>query len=117
MISGRNPQYLIGEHVKSAPIIHKLSIEVIPTAYILIDGGQRSSVEVVSNTKPLPMDKHDIILAHALAGQYLGKSMLFLENGSGALNHISNDIISNIDMRDVADGYVKYLSLVKEKIK
>ena len=60
LISGRNPQYLIGEHVKSAPVIRNLGIEVIPTAYILLDGGVRSSVEVISNTSPIPMNKKDM---------------------------------------------------------
>ena len=94
LISGRNPQYLIGEHVKSAPLIYNLSIETIPTAYILLESGVRSSVEVVSDTKPIPMGKHDIILAHALAGQYLGKSLIFLESGSGAKEHATCEIIS-----------------------
>ncbi len=94
LISGRNPQYLIGEHVKSAPLIYNLSIETIPTAYILLESGVRSSVEVVSDTKPIPMGKHDIILAHALAGQYLGKSLIFLESGSGAKEHASCEILS-----------------------
>ena len=94
LISGRNPQYLISEHVKSAPMIHSLGIEAIPTAYILLDGGIRSSVEIVSDTKPLPMEKLDIILAHALAGQYLGKSLIFLESGSGAKEHVTCEIVS-----------------------
>ena len=94
LISGRNPQYLIGEHVKSAPLIYNLSIETIPTAYILLESGVRSSVEVVSDTKPIPMEKHDIILAHALAGQYLGKSLIFLESGSGAKEHATCEIVS-----------------------
>ena len=97
LISGRNPKYLIGEHVKSAPLIYNLSIETIPTAYILLDsGGVRSSVEVVSDTKPIPMEKHDIILAHALAGEYLGKSFIFLESGSGAKRHAACEILSYI---------------------
>ena len=94
LISGRNPQYLIGEHVKSAPLIYNLSIETIPTAYILLESGIRSSVEVVSDTKPIPMEKHDIILAHALAGQYLGKSLIFLESGSGSKEHATCEIVS-----------------------
>ena len=94
LISGRNPQYLIGEHVKSAPLIYNLSIETIATAYILLESGVRSSVEVVSDTKPIPMEKHDIILAHALAGQYLGKSLIFLESGSGAKEHAACEIVS-----------------------
>ena len=94
LISGRNPQYLIGEHVKSAPIIKNINLEVIPTAYMLLDGGSKSSVEIISNTSPLPMNKKDIILAHALAGQYLGNKLLFLESGSGAKNHATLDIVS-----------------------
>jgi putative glycerol-1-phosphate prenyltransferase len=93
LISGRNPQYLIDEHVKSAPIIRNLNLEPIPTAYILLDGGIRSSVEIMSNTTPLPMDKHDIIVAHALAGEYLGNKFVFLESGSGAQNHTTSDIV------------------------
>ena len=96
LISGRNPQYLIGEHVKSAPLIYNLSIEAIPTAYILLESNVRSSVEVVSDTKPIPMGKHDIILAHALAGQYLGKSLVFLESGSGAKEHATCEIVAYI---------------------
>ena len=96
LISGRNPQYLIGEHVKSAPIIHNINLEAIPTAYILLDGGERSSVEVMSNTSPIPMNKHDIILAHALAGEYLGNSFVFLESGSGAKNHAASEVVSII---------------------
>ena len=94
LISGRNPQYLIGEHVKSAPVIRNLGIEVIPTAYILLDGGVRSSVEVISNTSPIPMNKKDIILAHALAGEYLGNKLIFLEAGSGAIQYAACETIS-----------------------
>ena len=94
LISGRNPQYLIGEHVKSAPVIRNLGIEVIPTAYILLDGGVRSSVEVISNTSPIPMNKKDIILAHALAGEYLGNKLIFLEAGSGAKQYAACENIS-----------------------
>ncbi len=94
LISGRNPQYLIGEHVKSAPVIFNLKLETIATAYILLEGGNRSSVEIMSNTSPLPMNKKDIILAHALAGQFLGNKMVFLEAGSGAENHAAVDIVS-----------------------
>ncbi len=84
LLSGRNPQYLIGEHVQSAPVIHHMGLETIPTGYILLDGGAKSSVQVMSNTNPLPMEKTDIILAHALAGQYLGMKFIFFEAGSGA---------------------------------
>tara|TARA_B110000438_G_C15797824_1_gene643656 strand:+ start:132 stop:866 length:735 start_codon:yes stop_codon:yes gene_type:complete len=99
LLSGRNPQYLIGEQVESAPVIHSLGLETIPTGYILLDGGSRTSVEIISNTIPLPMNKVDIILAHALAGQYLGNKFIFLECGSGASNHASVAIIQALSSR------------------
>ncbi|MBC8214764.1 MAG: geranylgeranylglyceryl/heptaprenylglyceryl phosphate synthase [Candidatus Marinimicrobia bacterium] len=93
LLSGRNPQYLIGEHVQSAPKIYNLKIEPIPTGYILVDGNVPSSVAVMSNTNPLPMSKPEIILAHALAGEYLGMKQIFIEAGSGAKNHASKNLI------------------------
>jgi len=96
LLSGRNPQYLIGEHVESAPVIHSLGLEPIPTGYILLDGGSRTSVEIISNTNPLPMNKVDIILAHALAGQYLGNKFIFLECGSGASSIPSTEIVETL---------------------
>ncbi len=99
LLSGRNPQYLIGEQVESAPVIHSLGLEAIPTGYILLDGGSRSSIEIISNTIPLPMNKVDIILAHALAGQYLGNKFIFLECGSGASNHASTAIIETLSSK------------------
>ena len=96
LISGRNPQYLIGEHVNSAPIIYSLGIESIPVGYILIDGGGLSSVELMSNTRSLPMEKVDIIIAHALASQYLGHKFIYLECGSGAKNAIALNLLQQI---------------------
>ena len=96
MISGRNPQYLIGEQVISAPIIKDLGIETISTGYILIDGGVQSMVQVMSDTNPIPMDRLDAIIAHALAAQYLGMKLIYLEAGSGATNSINDDIIKSV---------------------
>ena len=80
IISGRNPHYLIGEQVIAAPIINDLGIEVIPTGYLLLDGGSNSAVQFMSGTAPIPMDKPDISIAHALAAQYLGKQLIYLES-------------------------------------
>ena len=96
MISGRNPQYLIGEQVISAPIIKDLGIETISTGYILIDGGVQSMVQVMSDTNPISMDRPDAIIAHALAAQYLGMKMIYLEAGSGATKSIDNNIIKSV---------------------
>ncbi len=84
LLSGRNPQYLAGNQVTAAPMIRTLGLEVIPTAYILIGDGTGTSVEVVSNTHPLPERRKDIVLATALAGEYMGNRMIYLEKGSGA---------------------------------
>jgi len=96
LLSGRNPQYLIGEHVQSAPVIFHMGLETIPTGYILLDGGAKSSVQVMSNTNPLPMEKHDIIMAHALAGQYLGMKYIFFEAGSGAHTSASPALVKYV---------------------
>ena len=93
LLSGRNPHYLIGEQVISAPIIKDLGLEAIPTGYILLDGGAVTSVEFMSGTRPIPMEKKDIVASHALAGQYLGMKLIYLEAGSGAKNPITSEII------------------------
>ena len=84
LISGRNPDYLIGQHVQSAIEIRKSDVEVIPTGYILIDGGNISAVERVSNTSPLNPDDVTTCLSTAIAGELLGLKLIYLEAGSGA---------------------------------
>jgi len=93
LISGRNPEYLIGQHVLSANEVYDMEIEIIPTAYILIDGGTKSSVAYVSQTTPIPNDKETIILNTAKAGILQGKKILYLDAGSGAKNHVPARII------------------------
>lgn len=96
LLSGRNPQYLIGEQVVSAPIVKDMGIEVIPTSYLLFDGGANSSVAVISGTTPLPMNRPDLAVAHALASEYLGKKLVYLEAGSGAKQPIPVDIVKAV---------------------
>jgi phosphoglycerol geranylgeranyltransferase len=84
LISGRNPQFLIEEHVRAAPLIKKSGLDVIPTAYMLIDSGKVTAVNYMSHTLPLPRDKGDIVAAHAMAAELLGMKLLYLEGGSGA---------------------------------
>lgn len=96
LISGRNPDLLIGNHVLAAPILKKSSLEVISVGYILIDGGKRSSVEYISNTKPIPADKPDIVVATAIAGEMLGNKAIYLEAGSGAKQHVSDHIVREV---------------------
>jgi phosphoglycerol geranylgeranyltransferase len=96
LISGRNPVNLIGEHVKAAPIIRKLGIEPIATAYMLIESGAVTSVEFMSNTRPLPRAKGDIAAAHALAAQYMGMKLVYLEAGSGAPQTVPCDMVRKV---------------------
>jgi putative glycerol-1-phosphate prenyltransferase len=84
LLSGRNAEFLIGQHLTSALTIKKSNVEVIPTAYLLIDGGKPSSVEYISNTRPIPRDKKEIALSTSVAGELLGMKMVYLEAGSGA---------------------------------
>ncbi len=96
LISGRNPDFLIGNHVIAAPILKRMNIDVIPTAYMLIENGHTTSVEYVSNTKPIPFGKTDIAIATALAGEMLGMKLIYLEAGSGAENPVGIDMINAI---------------------
>ncbi|MBL7829146.1 MAG: geranylgeranylglyceryl/heptaprenylglyceryl phosphate synthase [Saprospiraceae bacterium] len=96
LISGRNPELLIGHHVISAPTLMQSGIEVISTGYMLIDGGMRTAVQYMSNTQPIPADKNDIAVGTAMAGQLLGLKLLYLEAGSGAKNPVSESIIRDV---------------------
>jgi len=96
LLSGRNPQYLIGEQVQAAPVVKHLGLEVIPTGYLLMAGGSPTAVEFMSSSQPLPMDKPDIVLAHALAAQYLGMSLVYLEAGSGARRSVPEEVIRRV---------------------
>lgn len=84
LLSGRNAEFLIGQHITSSIAIKKSNIEVIPTGYLLIDGGRPSSVEYISNTRPIPRDKKEIALSTAVASELLGMRIVYLEAGSGA---------------------------------
>jgi phosphoglycerol geranylgeranyltransferase len=96
LISGKNPKYLIGEHVKAAPILKETDIEVIPTGYILLDGGRKTSVEFVSGTKPIRQDDVTKIRDTAYAAQLLGMKMVYLECGSGAKFSVKDKIITAV---------------------
>ena len=89
LLSGRNAEYLIGQHVVSARQLYQIeSLEVIPTAYILIDGGKNSSVAYVSQTSPIPREKTSIAINTALAGILQGKRVVYFDAGSGAKEHV-----------------------------
>ena len=113
LISGRNPKFLIEEQVKSSLKIHNSKLEVIPTGYLLLETDKKSAVEIISNTNPIPMNDIDLILSHALAAQYLGKKLLFLETGSNSNYPVNNEIIKQInsilDIPIIVGGGIKNL--------
>jgi len=96
LITGRNPELLIGNHVIAAPLLKRSNIEVLPTGYMLIDGGRTTSVSYMSNTIPIPSDKHAIAASTALAGEMLGLRFIYLDAGSGALHPVSSKLISEV---------------------
>jgi putative glycerol-1-phosphate prenyltransferase len=96
LISGRNPELLIGNHVTAAPYLSRLREKLVSTGYILVNCGARTSVEYISQTESIPSDKPGIVVATAMAGEMLGLSMIYLEAGSGAETHIPLNIVSAV---------------------
>lgn len=96
LISGRNPELLIGQHVISAPFLKMSPLEIISTGYMLIDGGVQTAVQYMSNTYPIPAAKDDIAVCTALAGELLGLKMIYLDAGSGALNPVPEPMIEAV---------------------
>jgi putative glycerol-1-phosphate prenyltransferase len=96
LISGRNPELLIGHHVTAAPTIKALGLEAIPTGYMLVDGGRPTTVSYVSQTLPLPHDKPGIAAATALAGELLGLRTIYMDTGSGAQRTVSPAMIAAV---------------------
>lgn len=96
LISGRNPELLIGNHVIAAPYLRSIREKLISVGYILIGSGQKTSVEYISQTEAIPSDKTDIVVATALAGEMLGLSMIYLEAGSGSQDTVPAEIISAV---------------------
>ena len=95
-ISSRNPNYLIGEQVIAAPIIRSINLEAISTWYMQVESGNITTVEFLSGSRPIPRDKSEIAVAHALAAEYIGMKLVYLEGGSGAKFSIPDDMICKI---------------------
>lgn len=121
LISGRNPELLIGKHVVVAPYLKISPLEIVPTGYILIDGGVPTTVTYMSNTNPVPANKPDIVASTALAGQFLGLKTIFLDAGSGAQNPVSKEIIETvsgtIDIPLIVGGGIKTPEKILENLK
>jgi putative glycerol-1-phosphate prenyltransferase len=96
LISGRNPDYLIGQHVIAAPYLKESGIEILSTGYILVEGGKTTTVSYISATIPIPSDKPEIAACTALAGEMLGLKMIYMDAGSGAIHCIPKTLISYV---------------------
>jgi putative glycerol-1-phosphate prenyltransferase len=96
LISGRNPELLIGQHVVSAPIVKKSGLEIMPTGYMVVDGGAPTTVSYISNASPLPADKNEIAMCTAMAGEMLGMQLIYMDAGSGAKRPITESMISQV---------------------
>ena len=120
LISGRNPQYLIGEQVHAAPIIQAYNLEPIATGYILIDSDSITSAEFMSNTRPIPRDKSAIAVAHALAAEYLGMHMVYLDAGSGAQPSVPEAMVAsvaaNVSIPVIVGGGIRTPKMAGEKV-
>ncbi|RFM29712.1 geranylgeranylglyceryl/heptaprenylglyceryl phosphate synthase [Deminuibacter soli] len=96
LISGRNPELLIGQHVISAPAVKKSGLEIMPTGYMVIDGGAPTTVSYISNATPIPSDKNDIAMCTAMAGEMLGMQLIYMDAGSGAKRPITETMIERV---------------------
>ena len=96
LISGRNPELLIGQHVLSAPFVKQSGLEILSTGYIVVDGGAPTTVSYISNAAPIPADKEDIALCTALAGEMLGMKLIYMDAGSGAKQPITTSMIKRV---------------------
>lgn len=118
LLSGRNPEYLIEQQIKSVPFLMNSTLEVIPTGYILIDGGKETAVQRVSKTIPLSQENIKDIVHTACAGMYLGNKLIYLEAGSGAKKAVAPDIITavkeNIQIPLIVGGGIRTQKQVDE---
>src|SRR5450759_4690673 len=118
LISGRNPELLIGNHVIAAPYLKNVKEKLVPVGYILVSCGTKTSVEYISQTEAIPFDKPDIAVATALAGEMLGLRMIYLEAGSGATNPVPVSIVKavrkNVSIPLAVGGGIKNKKEVKE---
>lgn len=117
LLSGRNPDFLIGQHVLAAPALKRSSLEILPTAYLLVDGGKQTTASYISNTTPIPNDKADIAVATAMAGEMLGLKLTYLDAGSGAQNPVSIEMIeavkANIETPLIVGGGINTIEKAK----
>ena len=120
LLSGRNPDLIIGEQIKSAPLVKSIGLEAVSTAYLLVDSGRVTSVEYMSNTKPIPSDKPEIAVAHAMAAEIFGMKLVYLEAGSGAERPVPDDMITavatGVDIPVMVGGGIRTPETVARKV-
>lgn len=120
MMSSRNPQLLIGEQVRAAPLIKQYGVESIPTGYFLVQSNSYTSVQFMSQSNPIPRNKADIAISHALAAQYLGMKLVFFDGGSGAKLSVPTDLIKSvsaeIDIPLMIGGGIRSPEVAREKV-
>ncbi len=121
LVSGRNPDLLIGQHVIAAPYLKLSSLEVLSTGYMLIDGGVGTTVLYMSNTSPIPSNKADIAVCTAMAAEMLGLKMIFMDAGSGASRPVSAEMIEAVrgavDIPLIVGGGIRSAEKVAENLK
>lgn len=121
LISGRNPDMLIGKHVQAAPYLKRSGLEILPTGYMLIDSGRPTTASYMSNTPPIPCDKDEIAVNTALAGEMLGLRMIYMDGGSGAQSPISTSMINrvreNISVPLIVGGGIRSPEAAAERFK
>ena len=121
VVSGRNPEHLIGKHVISAPLIKQANLEAISTAYVLIESGTSTTVQYMSGSLPIPRNKPEIAAATALAAEYLGMKLIYLEAGSGAHETVPNEMVKLVSeycsVPIIVGGGIKSPNAAREKVK
>ena len=119
LISGRNPELLIGKHVEVAPFLKRSPLEVLSTGYMLIDGGRATSVSYISHSQPIPADKPDIALCTAMAGEQLGMGLIYMDAGSGALQAVPLELIEAVsqgtDIPLIVGGGIRSLAQAQSR--
>lgn len=120
LISGRNAELLIGQHVQAAPALKASGLDILPTGYILVDGGKTTTVSYISNTTPIPSDKPEIAVCTAMAGELLGLKAIYLEAGSGAAQPVPAGMIrlvnENIHVPLIVGGGIRTLAQARKAL-
>ena len=120
VVSGRNPEHLIGKHVLSAPLIRRANLEPISTGYILIESGTSTTAQYMSGSSPIPRNKPEIAAATALAAEYIGMKLIYLEAGSGAQQTVPNEMVKAVSsicsVPIIVGGGIKSPKAAREKV-